>query len=362
MTPLSDTIAAIEPVSAQARSQATDRVENLIMPFRALGRAVELAETLAAITHTPHPHLETALTVIFAADHGVAADSVSLYPQSVTGQLVRNYIRGTAGANAMSQAVGAPVEVVDMGVIAPLEDLKAAPRFHSHPIRKGTSNFRVAPAMSREEAIRSLETGIAMAERLAPGMDMLAAGEMGIGNTTSASAILCAMTGIPAENGVGPGTGVGEDGRRRKIAAIREALNRHHPDPADPVGVLAAVGGFEIGGMAGFYLGCARLRKPVVLDGFISGAATLLVQALCPAAAGYLLPSHRSAETAHRAMLDSLGLSPFLDLGFRLGEATGAVLMFPLIRAAGNLLNRMATFEEGMVETQVEESCFQSEE
>lgn len=359
MTPLSDIVASIEPVSAQARAQATSRLENLIMPFRALGRVVELAETLAALTHTPHPRLETALTVIFAADHGVAADGVSLYPQSVTGQLVRNYIRGTAGANAMSDAVGAPVEVVDMGVIASLEDLKAPPRFHSHPIRKGTDNFRVAPAMTREEAVRSLEIGAAMAERFSAGVDMLAAGEMGIGNTTSASAVLCAMTGISPENGVGPGTGVGEDGRRRKIKAVREGLERHRPDPEDPVGVLASVGGFEIGGMAGFYLGCARLRKPVVLDGFISGAAALLARALCPAAAGYLIPSHRSAETAHQAMLAALGLSPFLDLGFRLGEATGAVMMFPLIRAAGNLLNRMATFEEGMVETQVETSCFQ---
>jgi nicotinate-nucleotide--dimethylbenzimidazole phosphoribosyltransferase len=310
---------------------------------------MDLAEELADMCGSLTPPVARKAAVVMAADHGVVREGVSLYPPEVTAQMMRNFAQGGAAINALAGLAGAKVVLVDMGVAADLSTLTAAGQVQDRKIRPGTDNMAEGPAMSRDEAVAALETGIALADILAPEHDLLATGDMGIGNTTASAAILAALTGCPIEQAAGRGTGLDEDGWRHKVEVIRKALECNRPLASDPLDVLSKVGGFEIGGLAGFILGCAAHRKPVVIDGFISSAGALIAQALNGDSTRFLIAGHRSAEAGHVRMLEHLGKRPLLDLGLRLGEGTGAVLAFSLVEAAERILTRIATFEEAAV-------------
>jgi nicotinate-nucleotide--dimethylbenzimidazole phosphoribosyltransferase len=278
-----------------------------------------------------------------AADHGCAEEGVSAYPQEVTAQMVRNFARGGAAINVLARQQQARVVVVDMGTKTPLDGVEGVCSARLGP---GTANFTHGPAMSRETAIRALEYGIALAAELQEsGVGTLAIGEMGIANTTSASALTATLLEYPPEKVTGRGTGVDDERLRHKVAVIARALAVNRPDPGDALDVLAKVGGFEIAGLAGVVLGAAARRVPVVLDGFITGAAALAAAGLCPPARDYLIAAHRSCEPGHAFILRRLDLRPLLELDLRLGEGTGAVLAFTLVEASLRLLREMATFE-----------------
>jgi nicotinate-nucleotide--dimethylbenzimidazole phosphoribosyltransferase len=282
-----------------------------------------------------------------AADHGVARQGVSVFPAEVTPQMVLNFLAGGAAINVLARHVGAQVVVVDMGVAA---DLPAHPDLISRKVALGSADFSAGPAMSRAQAQEAVEAGIAVVSALIDaGTDIVATGDMGIGNTTPSSAITAAITGRPVAEITGRGTGVDDAGLRRKVAVIEAALALHRPDRADGLDVLAKVGGFEIGGLAGVMIGAAARRVPVVVDGFISGAAALIACALAPAAQPYLIAGHRSVERGHQAVFAQLDIEPLIDLGLRLGEGTGAVLGISLCQAACKVLDEMATFGEAGV-------------
>jgi nicotinate-nucleotide--dimethylbenzimidazole phosphoribosyltransferase len=338
---LKATIAGIPERDKVAEDAARARFDRLTKPTGSLGRLEPLASALAGMCGRPRPRLARKVVVVCAADHGVAGAGVSAYPQAVTAQMLANFLRGGAAINVLARQVGAEVRVVDLGVLGgALEALGEIP----HKIALGTRDLSREPAMTREQAERALEAGIALAERA----DVIATGDMGIGNTTAGAAVVAAMTGRPADQVVGNGTGIDADARARKLAAIEAGLARG-VDAHDPVGVLASVGGFEIGALAGLVLGAAARRIPVVLDGLASGAAALLACALAPRARDYCIAGHVSAEPGHRVTLEQLGLEPLLDLGLRLGEGTGAALALPLLDSACRLLDEMATFDEAQV-------------
>jgi nicotinate-nucleotide--dimethylbenzimidazole phosphoribosyltransferase len=326
-----------------AAAQAQVRLDNKTKPSGSLGRLEELACRLAAIYRTPSPEPPVKAVVVMAADHGVAEEGVSAYPQEVTGQMLRNFAMGGAAINVLAGLQQARVVVVDMGSAAGLRGQGSGVR--EHRLGPGTANFRRGPAMSRETGIRAVEIGIALAGELhETGVGVLAVGEMGIANTTAASAITAALLDQPAERVTGRGTGVGDERLRRKIQTIQDALAVNRPNVADPLDVLAKVGGFEIGGLAGVMLGAAACKMGVVLDGFITGAAALLAAALCPTVRDYLVAAHRSPEPGHALILSYLGLRPLLDLEMRLGEGTAAVLALNILEASLRLLRDMATF------------------
>jgi nicotinate-nucleotide--dimethylbenzimidazole phosphoribosyltransferase len=334
------------PDAAAARA-ARERHDQLTKPAGSLGRLEHLAVQLAATTGQARPRLADKAVVVMAADHGVTAEGVSAYPADVTPQMVANFLRGGAAINALAGVAGARVVVVDMGVSV---EVPAHPGLISARIGPGTRNIVAGPAMTRDEAERAIATGIEIARGLAErGVDLVATGDMGIGNTTASSAITAAITGRPASEVTGRGTGIDDEGLARKVAVVERALEVNAPDAADGVGVLAAVGGFEIGGLAGVILGAASMRVPVVLDGFISSAAALVAATICPAVRPHLVASHRSVERGHSAALDWLGLTPLLDLDLRLGEGTGAALAMPIVDAALAALDEMATFAEAAV-------------
>ncbi len=336
----------IPPPDRTAMGLARRRQRQLTKPPGSLGRLEELAVHLAGLTANPVPVLDRKVVFVLAADHGVARQGVSAYPQAVTAQMVANFLAGGAAINALARAVGARVVVADFGVINP----PAHPELRTYSLGPGTADFTAGPAMTREQAVAAVQGGINLVEaELGAGFDLVGTGEMGIGNTTAAAAVVCALLEVPPERTVGRGTGLDREGVRRKARVVAAALNRNRPDPADPLDVLAKVGGFEIGGLVGVILGAAARRKPVVLDGYITGAAALLAVRLCPAVRPYLLASHRSAEPGHRLVLRALGLRPLLDLGMRLGEGTGAALAFMLIDAALRAHREMRTFAEAGV-------------
>ncbi|HEX6738759.1 MAG TPA: nicotinate-nucleotide--dimethylbenzimidazole phosphoribosyltransferase [Vicinamibacteria bacterium] len=347
MTTIADVVARIGPLDEAAAAAARARQATLTKPPGSLGRLEDLALQLAGIAGTPRPTVARKAVVVMAGDHGVAAEGVSAYPAAVTAQMVANFLAGGAAINALARAVGARVTVVDLGVaadLAPHRDLVAA------KVGRGTANAARGPAMSRADAVRAVEAGVAVAEReVARGLDLLGTGEMGIGNTTAASAVVAALTGAAPARVTGPGTGVAGPALRRKVAVVRRMLAVNRPDPADPLDVLAKVGGFELGGLAGLILGAAAARVPVVLDGFITGAAALLAVGLGPAARPYLIAGHRSPEPGHAVALARLGLAPLLDLGLRLGEGTGAALAMGIVEGAARALAEMATFAEAGV-------------
>jgi nicotinate-nucleotide--dimethylbenzimidazole phosphoribosyltransferase len=304
---------------------------------------------IAGITGQARPSIERPVVIVMAADHGVARQGVSAYPAEVTPQMVANFLHGGAAINVLARHVGAQVVIVDMGVgsaIAPHTDLL------NRKIAFGTRDFSIEPAMTHAQAQQALEIGIALAaDTIANGADLLATGDMGIGNSTASSAIVAAITGQPVASVTGRGTGVDDAGLARKIAVIEAVLALHQPLSTDALDVLAKVGGFEIGGLAGVMLGAAAKRVPVVIDGFISGAAALIATTLAPELRHYLIAGHRSVERGHAAVFAQLDLEPLLDLGMRLGEGTGAVLAQSLCMVACNILNQMATFGEAGVST-----------
>ena len=342
MTGLSRLLASIAPPSRDGESAARRHLDSLTKPPGSLGRLEEIALRLAVLRGRA-PEVARPVIFTFAADHGVVAEGVSAYPQVVTAQMVENFTRGGAAVNVLARQAGARVVVADFGVATPLE---RAPDLVECPIGPGTANIAAGPAMTREHAIRAIETGARLAqEAMDAGADLLATGEMGIGNTTAASAITAAITGAPAEQVTGRGTGVDEATLTRKVAAVRRALEVNRPDPRDGLDVLAKVGGFEIGGLTGVILAGAARRVPVALDGFIAGSAALLAVTLAPDSRHALFASHRSAEPGHAHALEHMGLEPYLDLGLRLGEGTGAALFVHLARAAALVWSEMATFK-----------------
>jgi len=342
VTGLSRLLASIAPPSRDGESAARRHLDSLTKPPGSLGRLEEIALRLAVLRGRA-PEVARPVIFTFAADHGVVAEGVSAYPQVVTAQMVENFTRGGAAVNVLARQAGAVVVVADFGVATPLE---RAPDLVECPIGPGTANIAAGPAMTREHAIRAIETGARLAqEAMDAGADLLATGEMGIGNTTAASAITAAITGAPAEQVTGRGTGVDEATLTRKVAAVRRALEVNRPDPRDGLDVLAKVGGFEIGGLTGVILAGAARRVPVALDGFIAGSAALLAVTLAPDSRHALFASHRSAEPGHAHALEHMGLEPYLDLGLRLGEGTGAALFIHLARAAALVWSEMATFK-----------------
>ncbi|MGI9953221.1 nicotinate-nucleotide--dimethylbenzimidazole phosphoribosyltransferase [Moorellaceae bacterium AZ2] len=347
MSLLKETLAAVKPLNKEMEQVAQRRLDNLTKPPGSLGVLEDLARKLAGIRGEEPRSLLRKTHILLAGDHGVVAEGVSAFPQEVTPQMVLNFARGGAAINVLARHVGARLVLVDIGVARDLPDL---PGLIKRKIAYGTANLARGPAMSREQAIRSLEVGIEVAqEQIEGGAQILGIGEMGIGNTTPSTAILAAFSGLPVQDIIGRGTGVDDYRLQRKIKAIEQGLEINRPDPGDPLDVLAKVGGLEIGGMAGIILAAAARRVPVVIDGFISGAAALIAIRLCPQTAGYLLASHLSEEPGHRVMLEMMGLQPMLTMRMRLGEGTGAALAMNLIDAAVKIYNEMATFSEAGV-------------
>lgn len=344
---LEASIEKIRPLDRSLESAAQQRLDSLTKPQGSLGKLEELARRVAVIQEKVPPRLGRKLLFIFAADHGVVAEGVSAYPKDVTAQMTRNFLDGGAAINVLARHCGVDTEVVDVGVDF---DFAGARGLRDCKIRCGTANFARGPAMTRAEALRSVELGIELAQAISDDLFLLGAGEMGIGNSTSAAAILCAFTDVSASDAVGRGTGIDDAGLRRKIAAVESGLAVNRPRADDPLDVLAKVGGLEIGAMTGVILGAAARRVPLVLDGFISSAAALLAQHFCPAVVDFCFASHLSVEPGHRRMLDVLKLAPVLDLQMRLGEGTGACLLMNLIESAARIMGEMATFESAGVE------------
>lgn len=349
MSRLDATLARIAPQDAAWRTKAKQRLDQLIMPHWALGRLMDLAVDLAGMTRSMNPAVARKTIVTMAGDHGVAAEGVSKYPQEVTPQMVLGFVGGMAGISALSRLVGARVVVVDMGVASDLSALVNAGKIVDKKIAFGTANIAAGPAMTREQAVRSIEAGIDVIEQLADTTDVFGTGDMGIANTTPSTAVMAALTRLPVIDITGRGTGIDDQQLARKITVVQKALDLNRPDANDALDVLAKVGGFEIGGIAGVVLGAAAHKKPVVVDGFISTAGAMLAHALCPAAGQYIIAAHRSAEQGHRAMHACLKKEPLLDLGLRLGEGTGAALAMNLVEAAQRILTEVATFDEAHV-------------
>ncbi len=339
---------AIPPIDRQAQEQARRRWNSLTKPAGSLGKLEDLAVRIAGMTGDPVPSFERKLIFTVAADHGVVQEGVSAYPQAVTAQMVANFLNGGAAINVLARQVGAQVQVVDAGVAAPLNGIEAL--VHCG-IRAGTGNMAREPAMSRQEAQSILGAGLRIfeqAHRTDP-IHLVGLGDMGIGNTTASAALAALWTGRPVSEVTGCGTGLTGPQRLQKVRVIEQALNHHRPDPADPIGCLAAVGGLEIGCLAGITLGAAQARVPVVLDGFITSVAAWVACRLAPEARDYLIASHLSVEPGHSFALDAMGLTPLFDLQMRLGEGTGAALGFFLVESSLKLLKEMATFSEAGV-------------
>lgn len=341
------TVRAIGPLDRTSMERARARQDMLTKPAGSLGRLEQVSIQVAGIQGKPLPVTKNKAVITMAGDHGVVAEKVGNWPQSVTAEMVKNFLAGGAGINVLSRQVGARIIVVDMGVATALGPHAG---LLNRKIGPGTANMALGPAMTEAQAVKSVETGIELVEaEIANGLDIVGTGDMGIGNTTPSAAICAAITGQPTSAVTGRGTGIDDEQLRHKIAVIEKSLAINRPDPARPLDVLAKVGGFEIGGLAGVMLGGAAHRIPVVIDGFISGAAALIASGIAPQSKQYMIASHLSAESGHRAMLAHMGLQPLLDLDLRLGEGTGAALGIFIIDAAVRLLAEMATFTEAGV-------------
>lgn len=344
---LADLVARVRPLDSEAMGQALARQAQLTKPPGSLGRLESLSVQLAGIFGTERPAVCGKAVIVAAGDHGVVRQGVTGYPQEVTAQMVLNFLCGGAAVSVMAKHAGVDLVIVDAGVAG-----KLPPHPALRPLRigRGTADISSGPAMSREQAERCLLEGARLAMEAADaGADLIGTGDMGIGNTTPSSAIAATLTGYPPDATTGRGTGRTPAELKLKTEIIRRALEVNRPDPGDAVDVLAKLGGFEIGVLAGVVLGGAATRRAVVLDGFISGAAALIACALCPNVRGYLIASHRSAERGHRVILRHLKLRPLLDLRMRLGEGTGAVLAMGVVEAAAACLSEMATFGEAGV-------------
>ena len=345
MDKLDKTINAIFPPDASFYKTALERLAQQARPAGSLGVLENLSARLAGIAKTIDVRLKRKVIVTCAGDHGVVAEGVSLFPQEVTPQMVYNFVNGGASINVLARHAGAEVKVADLGVNHDFEsDL---PIFHKK-IRKGTSNIAVGPAMSRQEAVSSIEAGIDMVDELFKEgtVDILGTGDMGIGNTTPSTAVIAAISGIDVEKLTGRGTGIDDKALKNKIEVIKRAIKVNKPDPKDAIDILCKVGGFEIGGLAGLVLGAAARGIPIVCDGLISTAGALIACSLAPLAKEYLFASHRSVEAGHGYMHEILGIEPLLDLKFRLGEGTGAAAAMELLDASTRILADIKTFEE----------------
>jgi len=341
-TDLQRTLDRIRPVDQAVVAETQARLNRQAKPKGSLGRLEEFARQYVAVTG--REELRKKVIFTFAGDHGVALEGVSAFPREVTPQMVYNFISGGAAINALARHAGAEVIVVDMGVDHDFERLAG---LLDRKIGRGTANFAKGPAMSHAEAIRCLETGIALARSCpSAAIDLVGTGDMGIANSTPSAAIAAVFTGLPPSKVTHRGTGIDDTTLARKVQIIEQGLDVNRPDPGDPVDVLAKVGGFEIGGIAGLIIGCAAEGIPVVIDGFISTAGALIASELHPRIREYLFAAHRSVEVGHGAMLERLRLQPMLDLQMRLGEGTGAALAMTLVEASLRMLREVKTFDE----------------
>jgi len=344
---LSKIIGMIKPVDKQAMTEAQARQNLLTKPQGSLGRLEALSIQLAGIQGRSIPQIRHKAIITMAGDHGIVAEGIGNWPQEVTAQMVYNFLSGGAGINVIARQVGARIIVVDVGVAT---ELQPNPQLLSRKIARGTQNIAQGQAMTREQAVTAVETGMEIvAAEVARGLDIVGTGDMGIGNTTASSAICAVMMERPVAEVTGRGTGITDEQLKHKIEVIGRALAVNQPDPKQPLEVLAKLGGFEIGGLVGVMLGAAAHRIPVVIDGFISGAAALIAAALSPKLKGFLIAGHVSDETGHRLVLSHLGLKPLLNLGMRLGEGTGAALGIFLAETSARVLAEMATFTEAGV-------------
>jgi len=344
---LDSLISTIQPLDESAMLAARARQDTLTKPRGSLGRLEELSIQLAGMQANPLPTVERKAVIVMAADHGVASEGVSAYPAEVTAQMVLNFLRGGAAINVLARQAGARVTIVDIGVATEIEP---EPGLVQCKVMRGTRSLAQGPAMTRQEAEQALQVGVdVLNKEAAQGLDLLATGDMGIGNTTPSSAIAALMTGLPVAQVVGRGTGIDDEGLKNKIKVIERALAVNRPNAGDALDVLHKVGGLEIAGLAGVMIAAAGKRIPIVVDGFISTAAAMIAVELAPRVREYLISAHQSVEKGHRAMLRHLGLTPLLDLNMRLGEGTGAALAFHLVEASTRILREMATFDEAGV-------------
>lgn len=347
MDKLTATIGRIEPLDEKAMAAARARQDNLTKPRGSLGRLEDLAVQMAGIQGRAIPRISGRAVITLAGDHGVVREGVSAYPAEVTPQMVLNFLHGGAGINVLARHVGARNVVVDVGVAS---DVRAHPDLIVKKVAYGTANMAQGPALTREQAIRAIEVGIEVVEsEVAKGLDIVATGDMGIGNTTPSAAIVAAITGAPVAAVTGRGTGIDDAGLQAKIAVIERSLAVNRPNPNDALDVLAKVGGLEIAGIAGVILGAAANRVAVVVDGFISAAGAVIAGSLAPQAIPFMIAGHKSVEGGQAVALKHLGLTPLLDLNMRLGEGTGACLAISLVEAATKVLAEMATFAEAGV-------------
>jgi len=345
---LDATMVCVRPADPAAMAAARRRQDRLTKPRGALGMLEDVGVRLAGLAGTcPPPPPSPASVAVFAGDHGVHAQGVTPWPQEVTAQMVGTFLTGGAAVNVLARRAGVDVVVVDVGVAGSLDP---SPGLLDRKIRAGTADMTLGPAMTRDEAVRALEVGIEVATALVEGGSRcLLTGDMGIANTTASAALVAAFTGTDPDRVTGRGTGIDDAMLARKIDVVRQALARHRPEPADPVGVLAAIGGLEHAALAGFVLGAAALRVPVLLDGVIAGAAALAAHALAPDVVDACTAGHLSAEPGHTIALAGLGLTPLVHLGLRLGEGSGALLALPLVQAAAAILREMATFDSSQL-------------
>ena len=337
----------IGPAYEESMKEAAERLDKLIKPIGSLGKLEELAVKISGMTGKQFNSFEKKATIIMASDNGVVEEGVSAAPQSVTALMTICMLKGVSGVSVLSKHAGADIRVVDIGVAGDLE----YPGLINRKIRKGTWNMAKGPAMSREEAVKAVETGMEMVSQLVnEGYRLFGTGEMGIGNTSTGSAVIMAFLGCSAEAAVGKGVGLTEEGYGNKKSVIERAIRINKPDPKDPVDVLSKVGGFDIAGMAGCFLGAAYHRVPIVADGLISAAAALAAYRINPLVRDFIIPSHCSEEPGYKLAMGEIGLKPMLDLNMRLGEGSGCPLAFNIIEAAEAVISRMATFNEAMIE------------
>lgn len=344
---LQQLLAMIHPADKAAAQRASDYIDSLVKPLRSLGKLESIAVQLASITGQTKNTFPKRCVLIFSSDNGVVEEGVASAPQSVTTSQTINFTRGVTGVCVLAEQAGAEIRVYDMGVNGDVN----IPGIISRKIRKGTSNIAKGPAMTRSEAVQALLTGAQAAfDSVDEGFSLLGIGEMGIGNTTTSSAVLCGLTGLDPAETSGKGAGLTEEAYQHKLSVIRTALSVNHPDSADPVDVLAKVGGFDLAAMTGAYLGAAARRVPVVIDGFISVVAALCAARICPAAADFMLPSHCSKEKGYAVAARELGVAPYLLLDMGLGEGSGCPIAFSVIDFACAMAGRMATFEEAAID------------
>jgi nicotinate-nucleotide--dimethylbenzimidazole phosphoribosyltransferase len=336
-------ISGIRGGYAEALTEAQEHIDSLLKPPGSLGKLEEMAVRLSGITGKLHNSFEKRCHIVMAADNGVYAEGVASAPQEFTRLQAVNMTRGICGISVLARAAGADLFVVDIGI----KDKTGCPAILDRNVRRGTDNMAHGPAMSREEAIRAIETGIAVTEELIEkGYEIIGTGEMGIGNTTSTSACAIVLTGVEIDRAVGRGAGLTDEALAHKIEIIKQAIEVNAPDPLDPIDVVSKVGGLDIAGLIGCYLAAAYHRKPILIDGVISAIAALIATRLAPSAADFMFATHRSKEPAYDIISEEIGIAPILDLDMRLGEGTGSALTFPIISAACAIAGEMGTFAD----------------